>query len=123
MTGHLCRPPLYQIVIIYLNRGPTIGYPPLCARLTRPLSRVTMKRFFSQIEIGGEQGGGKWGKNTCRGICVPMGIFFISNADTDEYCARTVFNSTFFFFFFLERLKIYFSISEFIFWLFVKRKD
>lgn len=23
MTGHLCRPPLYQIVIIYLNRGRT----------------------------------------------------------------------------------------------------
>lgn len=47
---------------------------------------------------------GRGGKNTCRGIRVSMGIFFISNADTDEYRAPTVFNSTFFLFF--EKIKI-----------------
>lgn len=69
-------------------------------------------------KAGGNGEGG--GKNTCRGIRVSMGIFFISNADTDEYRAPTVFNSTFFLF--LKRLKFYFSISEFIL-LFVERED
>lgn len=49
-------------------------------------------------------GNGEEGKNTCRGIRVSMGIFFISNTDTDEYRAPTVFNSTFFLFF--EKIKI-----------------